>query len=240
MSEDPRTHGESQLPLAVPAALARLGRGAEAALSATQTLGATSANQTLMIETARERVLAISGQLRELRASRTRTREALERTQLVALNASLESLRQSDPAGKAFAVVAEELRAHVATGLAALADQSQQFEELEAQCAGILSLIDQAKLGSERLADELLGAQREQQNVLREHQRILDTLGLEPEGDPRISAHLAQAAEHLDALSTALGALTESTLGSTIARRQLGRTLRQLADDLAPSDGASR
>jgi hypothetical protein len=240
MSQDPTPPSERSLPIVVQAALGRLGRDAQTALSVTQALGATASNQRIVLESTLERLNALAVQLRELASSQRRAREALERTQLVALNAGLESLRQADPAGRAFAVVAEELRAHVAGGLAAIADHGTQLDELDQQRAAMTSLLEQATTNAGRLADELLANQREQQGIVQHHGEIVEALGLRPNGDARLTEQLAEAAGHLDALGAVLSALAATQPGASVVHRHLATALRQLVSSLPDHEDSSR
>lgn len=182
-------------------------RAADTALGASQTAGASAAQQRSLLEAAVHTVQSLTGRARDARNNLNRTREALEQIRIVALNAGLEGARLGDPAGKPLLLVAEELKAQVTRALGFVGEHDAALEQMDRDRDKLRDNVELAQQRSADLARDLLQAQASQRDVGAALAELGSRLGHVLETDPETARALAEAAENARALEAALTGL---------------------------------
>lgn len=191
-----------------------------------QGAGATLAQQRAAIDGAGDHARQLAARARDLTASLERTRDALRRVQLLALNAALEGARIGDNLGKAMVSVADEVRAASGRGLESVEEHQGLLAALSSDRERVGELIDQARQRSATLADELLRSQ----SALRDASSALTELGTLVEAgtgtDAETARAVVEAGQHARALAAALARVP--------GRAEQLRVLRAIAPAVEP------
>jgi methyl-accepting chemotaxis protein len=111
------------------------------------------------------------GRQRDIGASASRVGEALERARLVALNAGLEGVRMSEPAGRAVAMVSDEVRQAVQRGIDALDDHRKLLDKLDEQQKKLQEQVRATETGAcdlKQLLDQTRELQDKSSHILTE------------------------------------------------------------------------
>ena len=208
-------------------------RANQSASSACQELGATLAEQRSQLDSAGDKGRLMIARGQDTRATMRRTRDALERAKLVALNTGLDGARQGEARGRAMVLVAEELTEVVRGGLTALDELEQLFGELENERDLLSRDIDAARNKGSELSQGLLRAQAALRTSEEAVVRFGKLLGETTEGDEDSARLLAEVAEHARGLVTALSDLSTRSRTSFVwraLRPTLAPLLRLLRD----------
>jgi methyl-accepting chemotaxis protein len=207
---------------------------AAAALSASQTAGASAAQQRTALDAAADSAQTLSSRAHEAHSSLDRTREALEQIRLVALNAGLEGARLGDPAGKPLVLVAEEVRAQITRATDAMAAHVATLNQMDGERDKLREQVQSAQGRSADVARDLLQAQAAQRDVSTALASLGSRLQDVTQTDPETARAVAEAADHAKSLVAALSSLAAkphraSLLGALApALRPLLRLLREL------------
>ena len=201
-------------------------KASQAAISTSQSAGATAAQQRSMLDAAADHARLLLARGRDVRAAAQRVRDELERAKLVALNTGLEGARLGESAGKALVSVADELRGVLGRAIEALEEQQQQVMQSEREREKLRELVDAARQGASALADELLRTQAAQRDAINSIDELGKSLQRTTGTDPDVAKALTTATEHARGLLGALEALS--------SRSQRGLVLRALRPTIQP------
>lgn len=188
-------------------AYAAVQKAAEAALSASQAAGASSAQQRSALDAAVDAVKILFGRAREAKGSLSAAREALEQIRLVALNAGLEGARLGDPAGKPLVMVAEDVRSHAIRAMTALEQHTAALEQMDRDRDKLREQVDAAQQRTAEVARDLLATQAAQRDLSTSLAEVAERMKQVTRTDPETARIVADAADHARALMTALSSL---------------------------------
>lgn len=182
----------------------RAADAADTALGLLRTLIAHATQQRGTLARAEDQVHQLAALARERNSSLELTRDALERSKLLALNAGLEGARLGDAAGRAVLAIAEEVRSMANRALQSLEEHLGALTELQSFHEKLGTTIRQAAENSSAVLDN---ASRAEQAQL-ESRRLLGDLGTELQrslgADPEVARVAGQAATHLEGLLSTL------------------------------------
>ncbi|MEZ4223051.1 MAG: hypothetical protein R3B13_19060 [Polyangiaceae bacterium] len=203
------------------------------ASSACQTLGATLAEQRAMLDSAADKGRLTVARSQDVRVTIRRTRDALERAKLLALNTGLDGAHQGEGRGRALVLLAEELMEVVRTGTSSLDELEKLFDELDSDHHALGHDVEAARNKSADLSQGLLRTQssmRDSEDALAHLGRVLSETASTDLESARL---LAEVAEHARGLVDALSALSQGPRRSLVwraLRPTLGPLLRLLRD----------
>jgi methyl-accepting chemotaxis protein len=204
--------------------------------AAAQRIASGSARQRAAMDAVADRARALVSRSAEVQASFSRMTEALERLNLVALNAGLEGARLGEAVGRQLGLVSDEVRAQTGRGTdaareheAGLRRLNEEVAVLQAQLGDAQTVVTEVSQDSARAA----GAATDAESALLD---VADRVKRATGSDPEAVRSIAEASERARALVATL-----SAVGGKVPRALLVAALRPalepLATILAEGDG---
>jgi methyl-accepting chemotaxis protein len=203
-------------------------------VEATGMLAAASTRQRKQVDALLETARSTRARTEDMGPAIALVSEALERLRLVALNLGLEGSRMGDAAGRALALVSDEVRAYMERGSDALRDVQSLVEEVRPSIRQLADQADQLRQGEADLANDVARLQSLAQDTARSVEDISVWARKLAETDPETATILARASDHARALVADLSQLKSASQGE-LARavlRPLVEPLARLVKDL--------
>lgn len=212
-------------------------RSIEESSARAERLAAAVTRQRSSIDAAAERANLVATRAEGLSANAARVAESFERLGVVALNASLEGARMSEPQGRALLLLSEEIRTNVRRG----ADAAEQLARVVVEITGE-SLEVRRQLERSRTEVSDVGQEAGHlQAAAKQASKSIEDLGARLRRatgvDPEVARAVAAATEHARGLMTALSTLTSAAKEAPVASAlkpvigPLVRLLREIEGD---------
>lgn len=225
--ERARARGDSVDDARLFRAFAAAERAAEVALGASQSAGASSAQQRNALDAAADALTLLFSRAQSARSSVAAARDSLDQIRLIALNAGLEGARLGDPLGKPLIMVAEEMRNQSLRALAALDQHTTLLDHGDRERDKLREQVQAAQQRTAEVARDLLQTQAAQRDVSSALGEVGQRVKEVTRTDPETAALVGDAADHARALMVSLSSLaTKPHRASLIG--SLGPTLGPL------------
>lgn len=189
-----------------------------------------TAKQRASLDAGTDEARAVAARNDELQRHVSRLVDALERLDVVALNAGLEGARLGEIAGRPLSLVSDEVRAQAERGVESAREIGRSLGECSRELSTLGTRFDDARAHGADVTQHAAasaGAAAEAAQALAElGERLRTATG----SDPETAQAIAQATEHARALVTALGALS-----GRVPRALLTNALRPMLEPLVRS-----
>jgi methyl-accepting chemotaxis protein len=195
---------------------------------AAQRIASNMAKQRVAADALADRAHAVAARAQDLASGFSRMTDVFERLGLVALNAGLEGARLGEGGGRPLLLLSDEVRSHATRGADGARELSSTVAELITEAAKLGGFIDQVKQASSDASQEAARAAAKAAEAERALVKVGAELREATGSDPETVRMIAEAGEHVRALVTTLGALSEK-----VPRQILTGTLRPVLEPLA-------
>ncbi|MCU0691884.1 MAG: methyl-accepting chemotaxis protein [Polyangiaceae bacterium] len=198
--------------------------------------------QKATLDAIEENALATQARARDIGDSIDRVSLMLEQLRLIALNVGLEGARLTEPAGRALATVADEVRLQGERGQEAIHDLRAAVDESQPAVRHLLERVGLLRAAHAECAAQLERIQASAQQVTDQVNEIGSCARKLSNTDPETARALAQAADHAQGLFGALSAVGAEARRD-IVRSALGPTLQPLLrilSELTPSQKSDK